>query len=234
MSHQPFAIITGASQGIGKAVSLGLLQNDYRVVIISRTQLKLNQVLKEAGALACNAWTISADLTDPRQVSRAIEAVTKQEANIDVLINNLGRGLRRQLVETSDDEWDYLVKINLSSTFYMSRDVLRHMRKQGFGQIINIASRAGRRGEGEFAAYSALKHGVVGLTRALADSEGKFGIRVNAICPGLVTTQRMLTNRPNLDYSKANTPGDVAEAVIFLLSPPAQTMNGQVIDLFRK
>lgn len=232
MTHQPFAIVTGASEGIGKAISLKLLRENYRVLLISRSQDKLNRVLEEADNLAANAWTITADLTDPKQVNRSVKEVIKCEASIDVLINNLGRGLRRELVETSDEEWDFLVRINLSSAFYMSRDILIHMRKQQFGQIINIASRAGRTGEGEFAAYSTLKHGMVGLTRALADSEGKYGIRVNAICPGLVATQRMVANLPNLDFSGSNLPEDVAEAAMFLLSPAAKTMNGQVIDLF--
>jgi len=234
MTHQPFAIVTGASQGIGKAVALRLMQNNYRVLFISRSQEKLDQALKELETHSENALTMTADLTDPHQVSRCVEEIIKNEITIDVLINNLGKGLRRELVETSNEEWDFLVKINLSSAFYMSRDVLRQMRKQQYGQIINIASRAGRRGEGELAAYSALKHGLVGLTRALADSENTHGIRVNSICPGLVATQRMLTNHPNRNYSESNAPEDVAEAVMFLLSPAAQTMNGQVIDLFKK
>ncbi len=234
MTRQPFAIVTGASQGIGKAIALRLLQKNYRVLLISRSRNKLDQALKESENLSKNAWTMTADLTDPLQVSRCVEEVIKYETTIDVLINNLGKGLRRELIETSNEDWDFLVKINLSSAFYMSRDVLRQMRKQQHGQIINIASRAGRRGEGELAAYSALKHGLVGLTRALADSEQNHGIRVNAICPGLVATQRMLTNHPNLDYSESNAPEDVAEAVMFLLSPAAKTMNGQVIDMYKK
>ena len=234
MKRQHFAIVTGASQGIGKAVALRLLQNDYRVLLISRSQKNLDQALKESEDLSENAWAMTADLTDPLEVSQCVEEVIKNEANIDVLINNLGKGLRRELVETSNEDWDFLVKINLSSAFYMSRDVLRHMRKQQHGQIINIASRAGRRGEGALAAYSALKHGLVGLTRAVADSEQKHGIRVNAICPGLVATQRMLTNHPQLNYSESNAPEDVAEAVMFLLSPAAKTITGQVIDMYKK
>mgnify|MGYP001082709050 CR=1 FL=1 len=233
MNNQQFAIVTGASEGIGKAISLSLIRNDFRVLLISRNQKKLNQVLTASGNLAKNAWTIPADLTDPKQVSQTIHEAIKREKHIDVLINNLGRGVRRELIETTDQEWDFLVKINLSSAFYMCRDTLRYMRQQKFGQIINIASRAGRKGEGNLAAYSALKHGLVGLTKALADSESKHGIRVNAVCPGLVSTQRMLNTHPDLDYSSANKPEDVAEAVMFLLSPAAKTMNGQIIDMYR-
>jgi NAD(P)-dependent dehydrogenase (short-subunit alcohol dehydrogenase family) len=163
-----------------------------------------------------------------------VNEVIQREGQIDVLVNNAGKGIRRELIDTSDEEWDFLVKINLSSAFYVSRAVLPHMRKQNGGKIINIASRAGRVGEGELAAYSALKHAMVGLTKALANSEAKFGIQTNAICPGLIRTQGMLTALPNLDYSKSNSPEDVAEAVLFLLSPAARTMNGQCIDLFHR
>jgi 2-deoxy-D-gluconate 3-dehydrogenase len=106
------------------------------------------------------------------------------------------------------------------------------MRQQQSGVIINIASRAGRRGEGDLAAYSALKHGMVGLTRALADSEYHFGIRVNAVCPGAVATRRMLALLPDDDHSRWHAPEDIASAVLFLLSPAARLMNGQVIDMF--
>lgn len=229
-----FAIVTGASEGIGKAIALRLLKDQIRVCLISRHQDKLDKVLQEVGDVAKNAWILTADLTDPEQVKRMIDEVISRERVIDILINNLGKGLRRELVNTSDEEWDFLVRINLSSAFYVSRSVLPHMREAGNGSIVNIASRAGRQGEGDFAAYSALKHGLVGLTRALADSEAKFGIRVNAICPGAVATVKMKKNYPDVDYSNWSSPEDVADGVMFLLSPAAAVMNGQVIDMYSK
>lgn len=232
MKENKFVLVTGGSEGIGKAIALRLLKDQFRVCLVSRHQDKLDQVLLEAGNFSENAWTFSADLTDPNQVMQLVEEVISREGKIDVLVNNLGKGLRRELVETSDEEWDFLVRINLSSAFYVSRDVLQYMRKQNSGLIVNIASRAGRRGEGDFAAYSALKHGLVGLTRALADSEAKYGIRVNAICPGAVATERMKGAYPDIDYSGWSLPEDVAGGVAFLLSPVAANMNGQVIDLF--
>jgi NAD(P)-dependent dehydrogenase (short-subunit alcohol dehydrogenase family) len=191
-------------------------------------------VLSEAGSLASNAWAFPADLTDSAQANQLMEEAIRREGKIDALVNNVGQGIRRELIDTSDEEWDFLVKINLSSAFYACRAVLSHMRKQKAGRIVNIASRAGRVGEGELAAYSALKHGVVGLTRALADSESKFGIQVSAVCPGLVATERMLAALPTVDFSGSNHPDDVAEAVLFLLSPSAATMEGQVIDMFTR
>ncbi|MBG0770985.1 MAG: SDR family oxidoreductase, partial [Anaerolineaceae bacterium] len=170
--------------------------------------------------------------TESGEVNRVIESVLMNKGRLDILVNNLGQGLQRQVIETTDREWDYLVKINLTSAFYLCRAVLPAMREQGSGAIINIASRAGRRGEGDFGAYSALKHGLVGLTKALADSEKDFGLQINAICPGPVSTEKMRGLHPQADHQQWLTPEDVAKTVQFLLSPAAKRMNGQVIDLF--
>jgi 3-oxoacyl-[acyl-carrier protein] reductase len=232
MSEPQFALVTGASEGIGKAIALKLLKQGYRVGMVSRSQAKLDAALAGLGNLKQSAWTYPADLTDPNQVDELIQAAWQHAEHIDVLVNNVGRGIRHELVDTSDEEWDYLVSANLSTAFYVCRSVIPHMCQQRCGNIINIASRAGRRGEGGLAAYCAVKHGLVGLTRALADSEKEFNIRTNAICPGLVATERLMSESPHLDYSKAYSPEDIAEAVSFLLSPAARYMNGQTIDMF--
>jgi 3-oxoacyl-[acyl-carrier protein] reductase len=233
MNEPNFVLVTGASEGIGKAIALSCLHHGFEVGLVSRNQEKLDFALAEAGEKKRNALSLTADLTDPTQVDRLINQVIHRKGRIDILVNNLGRGLQREIIETTNDDWEYLFKINLSSAFYMCRATLPHMRKRKTGNIVNIASRAGRKGEGDFSAYCAFKHALVGLTRALADSESKHGIRVNAICPGLVSTKRLKKTKPNLDFSKASQPVDVANAVLFLLSPAAQTMNGQVIDMYR-
>jgi NAD(P)-dependent dehydrogenase (short-subunit alcohol dehydrogenase family) len=201
-------------------------------VLVSRSQEKLQAALSYLGNYAQNARAFSADVTDSGQVNLLLESVLAHEKRIDVLVNNLGQGMRKQLVETTDADWEHLVSVNLTSAVYVSRAVLPIMRQQKSGKIINIASRAGRRGEGDFTAYSALKHGLIGLSCALADSESPYGIKVNAVCPGPVSTQKMLERYPNLDVSSWSTPEDVAQTVLFLLSKPAETMTGQVIDLF--
>lgn len=227
------AIVTGASEGVGLAISEALLKAGYHVVLVSRNPEKLQAALDSLGRLSENARTFAADITSSEQVNRLVESVLTQEKQVDILVNNLGQGLRKQLVETSDADWEHLVAVNLTSAVYISRAVLPIMREQKSGKIINISSRAGRRGEGDFAAYSALKHGLVGLTHALADSEAPFGIKVNAVCPGPVSTPKMVERYPNLDVSGWSSPEDVAQTVLFLLSKTAETMNGQVIDLFK-
>ena len=226
------AIVTGASEGIGKAITSSLLQANNKVIMLARDEAKLKLALCEMGSLAKNAWVLPVDLTFSRNVNMAIEMILQREGRIDCLVNNLGNGLQRTLIETTDQEWDHMVHVNLSSAFYACRAVIPVMRKVKHGWIVNISSRSGRRGEGQFAAYCAVKHGLVGLTRALADSESEFGIHVNAICPGPVATEKMIERHPMMDRSNWNTTLEVAQSVLFLLSPAAEHMNGQCVDLF--
>jgi 3-oxoacyl-[acyl-carrier protein] reductase len=228
------AIVTGASEGIGKTVSLALLESGLRVVLVSRNIEKLKLAVESHTRFSDSFWLYPADLTDSEQVNQLVKEVELKEGKIDVLVNNLGHGIRRELIDTTDGEWQSIVNINLTSSFFTCRSVLTGMRSRKSGNIINIASRAGRRGEGEFAAYCAMKHGLIGLTRALADSEDKFGIRVNAICPGPVATERMLEKNAKSSGADWITPQDVARAVQFLLSPAAAQMNGQCLDLFSR
>ena len=161
-----------------------------------------------------------------------VQNVLQKYGRIDILVNNVGSGLKKELVETNDEDWQYLLQVNLTSTFNCCRAVLPVMRHQGTGMIVNIASKAGRVGEGDFAAYCAVKHGVVGLTRALADSERPHGIRVNAICPGPIATEKMKTLYPDVDKSGWSTPEDVAQTVLYLASPAGHAMQGKLVDLF--
>lgn len=225
-------LVTGASEGIGKAISRALWRAGSSVVMISRSVDKLQRALDEFGQEGRDIFLIPADVTDDQQVKNLVQAVLERFGKIDVLINNVGGGLRRTLIETEDEDWQQLIALNLTSAFYTCRAVLPIMRRQGSGVIINISSRAGRIGEGTFAAYCAVKHGLIGLTKALADSEAGFGIRVNAVCPGPVATPKMIAQNPGLDYSNWIAPEEVANAVLFLLTPSAHTMQGRCLDLF--
>lgn len=226
-------LITGASEGIGAAVSHRLARTGAQMALAARKLDRLEalavEILQSSG---CESAVISADVTDSQQVKEMVESVIARYGHLDVLVNNVGQGLRKPLAETSDQEWEHLLAVNLSSVFYCCRAVYEQMRRQGGGRMINIASRSGRVGEGDLAAYSAVKHGVIGLTRALAEAGAGDGILVNAVCPGPVNTARMARLLPHVDRSAWLTPEDVAEAVLFLATRPGSMMCGQSIDLF--
>ncbi len=234
MSIYPKEVVflTGGSEGIGRAMALELFRHKYRIALVSRNLEKLQKVEQEAGGGSPDLILIPADMTDPAKVESAVQTVVHHWGRVDVLINNLGQGLRKNLIDTDNEEWDQILRLNLGSAFLVCRAVLPIMRKQRSGQVINIASRSGRRGEGDFAAYCAAKHGMIGLTRALADSEASFGIRVNAICPGPVATEKMVSRNPKGDFSTWCTPEGIAQTVVFLLSNDGIVMNGRTMDLF--
>ena len=224
-------IVTGASQGTGKAIARVLFEAGTRVILVARNEARLAAVCAKLGPLDM-VWAYPADVSCSDQVDGMVQNVLQQYGRIDILVNNVGGGLKKELVETNDENWQYLLQVNLTSTFNCCRAVLPVMRQQGTGMIVNIASKAGRVGEGDFAAYCAVKHGVVGLTRALADSERPHGIRVNAICPGPIATEKMKTLYPDVDKSGWSTPEDVAQTVLYLASPAGHAMQGKLVDLF--
>lgn len=225
-------ILTGASEGIGRATALALVREGARLALAARTLAKLEKVAGEIVHLGAECLVVPADVTQPESVAALVDKTLQRFGQIDILVNSVGRGLRKPFVDTTDEEWQRLIAENLSSVFYPCRAVLPHMERQGSGLIINLASRSGRVGEAGLAAYSAVKHGVVGLTKALAAEMGPKGIRVNAICPGPVRTERMLGLLPNVDKSNWLLPEDVAAAVVFLATSPGRTMQGQMLDMY--
>lgn len=225
-------LITGASEGIGRAIANKLAEEGACLVVAARTEQKLEALADEIRQRGGNVLAIPADVTRSDEIQALVQKTVAAYGRLDILVNNVGRGLRKPFIETSNEEWDRLVSINLSSVFFGCRAALPVLEKQGKGQIINIASRSGRMGEANLAAYSAVKHGVIGLTKALAEEEGPKGIHVNVICPGSVRTERMEKILPQVDKSGWLNPEDVAAAVVFLAEGAGERMQGQTIDLF--
>jgi 3-oxoacyl-[acyl-carrier protein] reductase len=225
-------VITGASEGIGRAIALALAGEGASLVLAARTAEKLESTAGEIREKGNPVLTVCTDVTRPEEVNTLIQKTIAAFGRVDVMVNNVGRGLRKPFVETTEEDWAWLIATNLSSVMYGCRAVIPQMERQGKGAIINIASRSGRVGEANLAAYSAVKHGVVGLTKALAEEEGPKGIQVNVICPGAVRTERMEKLLPKVDKSKWLASEDVAAAVVFLTTLPGRAMQGQALDMY--
>jgi 3-oxoacyl-[acyl-carrier protein] reductase len=209
------AVVTGASRGIGRAISTAL-SNAGAVV---------------AGcALHAAPGVASCDVRVPDEVAAFAEDVGRRLGAPDILVNNAGTVARARVDELSVEAWDDVVDANLKGTFLVTRAFLPMMRARRSGRIINIASIAGRQGTAGLGAYCAAKHGVVGLTRALAAELRDDGIVANAVCPGSVDTDMLQIGRPG---AKADmSPEDVAGVVLYLAASAPSALTGSCVDVF--
>lgn len=240
------ALITGGGSGIGAAIAARLAQDGVRLTLVGRTLAKLE---KTAQSLP-NAHAIAADATNEDDVARAFDAAVKHFGPVTILINNAGGATSAPIGKTSLADWQQMLSINATSAFLCSRAAVPHMLKANFGRIVNVASTAGLMGYAYVTAYTASKHALVGLTRALAAELVKKPITVNAVCPGFTETdllQRSLDNivaktgrseaEARADVAKVNpqgrmiTPEEVAETVAWLCKPQSASVTGQTIAI---
>jgi NAD(P)-dependent dehydrogenase (short-subunit alcohol dehydrogenase family) len=209
------AVVTGTSRGIGRAIAGSLSAAGARVVGCARRASE--------GILAC-------DVGRAEQVARLAERVLREFGTPDLLVNNAGVVARARLDETSIESWDAVLDSNLKGTFLVTRAFLPAMRARRSGRIVNLASISGRQGTAGLTAYCAAKHGVVGLTRALAEEVRADGIPVNAVCPGSVDTDMLRTGMPGAEPKMS--PADIANVVLYLAAYAPPALTGSCVDVF--
>lgn len=239
------AIVTGGARGIGAAISRHLARAGARVTIMGRDRRALEHHAKELGA---HGTAIVCDVADADSVDEAFMQARTHSGDAHILVNNAGQAKSEKFMDTDRELWDRMLQANLTSVFLCTQQVLPDMLEAKRGRIVNIASTAGLQGATRMSAYSAAKHGVIGLTRSLALETVKFGITVNAVCPGYTDTdmteqgvkELVAAKRISRDEARAmitrviprgvlTTPDEVADAVVWLCSPSASAITGQAI-----
>ena len=246
------ALITGGGRGIGRAIAIAFAQEGAQVVVAARTLEQVEEVAREVtDHFSSNALPVVCDVSDVQSVESMFAKVAEHFGRgPDIVVNNAGMAESAPLTRTDDELWHRLLAINLSGTFYCTRAALPQMIERGWGRVINIASIAGKTGAPYIAAYSASKHGVLGLTRSVALEVAAKGITVNAICPGYVDTEMTtrgienITKKTRLSADEAMDsikkmspqnriiePEEVAALALLLASEDGRGINGQAINV---
>ncbi len=239
------ALVTGASRGIGAATAEALAGAGARVVAAARSTKEIETLAERIGK---GALARTLDVTDSKAVDACVDEIAKSCGRLDILVNNAGASERKTASQGDDEWWDRMLRANLTSAFYASRAALRHMGEGG--RIVNIASVLAIFGTGESAGYTAAKHGMLGLTRSLADEVATRGISVNAVCPGWVDTgmarggferlAKISGTTPEVARARALSrvptgrivePKEVASLVAFLCRPESRGIHGQAIRI---
>ena len=239
-------LVTGASRGIGAAVAAALAADGHRVALLGRDAAALEQV---AASLSGPTLILLADVTDADAVAAAFDRVEQDWGPVEVLVCSAGAGLAAPIADTSDADWARMLDLNLTAPFRLIRRALPSMTERGWGRVVVIASVVAKRGEAQVAAYTASKHGVLGLVRAAAAELARSGVTVNAVCPGYVDTPmteatveaiaaRSGRSREDARAALARRqpigrlvdPDEVAQAVRFCVANAAVTGQGINVD----
>jgi NAD(P)-dependent dehydrogenase (short-subunit alcohol dehydrogenase family) len=224
------ALVTGGGRGIGRAIALAFAREGAQVAIAART---CEQLASVAGEIKAECGTevlhVACDVSDVESVKRMFAGVLERFGRgADILVNNAGIAESAPFVKTGDEFWHRHLAINLTGTFYCTRAALPAMLERGWGRVINIASIAGKTGAPYIAAYTASKHGVLGLTRSVAVEVAAKGITVNAICPGYVDTE-MTARAVEIITAKTGKSADEATEVLKRMSPQNRLITSEEV-----
>ena len=232
-------MVTGASQGIGRACALKLAAAGAAVAVAARNQNKLNELVNEITAANGKAAAFALDVCDEEQIKSAIKAAIAQFGKIDILVNNAGITRDQLVMRMKRSDWDAVLQTNLTAAYLCIQQVIGSMLKQRWGRIINITSVFGQMGQAGQANYAASKAGLIGLTMAIAREVGSRHITCNAVAPGFIETPMTATlgNEfkenavEQIPLGRVGSPEDVASAVTFLASDEASYITGHVLSV---
>ena len=223
------AIVTGSGSGIGKAIALRFGAEGAKVIVTARRTALCEQTVAQITKDGGEAWAMQTDVADERQVERLIEETVTRYGRLDILVNNAGVIAGGRLAETTTKEFDEVMNVNLRGTFFCCRAGFKQMKKQGGGMIINMSSVAGVQAWAGTGTYSASKHGILALTKSLADEGRPYHIKVSAICPGGVADDLVDAPTDEILRSEKIDPFDVAETALYLASLGKYSVVHQVV-----
>ncbi|MBN2136385.1 MAG: SDR family oxidoreductase [Sedimentisphaerales bacterium] len=212
------AIVTGASRGIGRAISVALAEESATVVLAARDVEKLRETAEKVAAAGGNAEIVVTELTDEDSIANLVAVVMKKSSRLDILVNNAGVTYSAPLEQTATADWERCMQVNARAPFILCRQALPLLRRGEGGCIVNIASVVGVKGYPLQSAYTSSKHALRGMTLSLAEELRGSNVRVHLVCPGGVDTEMVGSVRPDIDKTELIAPGEIAELVLYLVT----------------
>src|SRR3954465_13511528 len=233
------AVVTGASQGLGKSIAIALAKAGAKVACLARTAAKLAETVSTITAAGGQAEAFSIDVKDGAGVDNRMDGLGEKWGKIDILVNNAGVTRDTLLPRMSDEEWDDVIDTNLRGSFLFARAASRHMMRARYGRIINISSVSGLIGNPGQSNYSASKAGIIGFTRSMSRELAGRKMTMNCVCPGFIESKmtKVLGDmiieeaKKRIPAKRLGLPEDVAACVLFLASPAASYVTGQVLTV---
>lgn len=241
------ALVTGAGAGIGRAIALRLAMSGANVGLFDTNAASASATAEVITALGQRAVVSAGDVSSRAEVIRGVKAIVGELGSVDILVNNAGILRAQAFLDVTEDDWRRMFAINLDGVFHFSQTVLPAMIARRSGSIVNVSSWTGKKGVPNHAAYGATKASIINLTQSLAGEFGSSGIRINAVCPGIIVDTEMraeaeamnrelglpdvATRVQAIPLRRAGTPGEIAELVAFLASDRAAYMTGQAINV---
>jgi len=229
MLNGKVAIVTGASRGIGRAIAVTLGRKGVKIVAAARTEQDMLAVCEEIESCGAESMAVRTDVTSEDDVKRLVRTTIDRFGRLDIVINNAGIGVFGPLQTTTTEDWDRIMAVNVRGPFMLCREAIPYLRQcRDISWIINICSVVSVKGYVNQSAYTASKHALIGMTKALASELKQYGIRVHAVCPGGVDTALVAQARPDLDRSVLMQPEEIADIVLFLLTRRGNAVVDQV------
>jgi 2-hydroxycyclohexanecarboxyl-CoA dehydrogenase len=236
------AIVTGGASGLGRGIALALAREGARVAVVDLNEAGARDTVEAIAKNGGQAGAWRADISDKARIDRVVAEIISRWGTVDILVNNAGLDRVGPFVNSSEAEWDLILRVNLKGPIVCTRAVLDEMTRKSYGKIVNIASDAGRVGSTGEAVYSAAKGGIIAFTKTIARETARHRLNVNCVCPGPSDTplfQEVAAGNPKLaeslkrviPFGRLGTAEDLAPAVVFLASDESGFVTGQTLSV---